>query len=215
MKNKLHLLISLFILINFSCSRKVNYLDTDYPDLIPKKYAQGIINVKGRYQQNITMSSDGKELLFNQTDSAQWSYERIMRVRNTTQNKILVDTPQFVKNFKYERDWMIGEPMISPDNKDLYFVADYPPDYWNAKRTIDGDWSKPVKMDSINTKGGDWYISVSKNNTLYFTNDTIFKSVFNKGKSNSRVKVNGLFNQKQSIDPCISPNEDYMIFIST
>jgi hypothetical protein len=158
------------------------------------------------------MSPDGKEQLFTQTDSALWRYERILRVRNIGQNKIVVDTPQFVKDFKYEHYWMIGEPMISPDNKDLYFMADYPPDHWNSKRTETGDWSKPVKMDSLSIKKGDWYISVSRNNTLYFTDGNIYKSPYENGQHNSRIKVEGLFNQKHAGDPCISPNEDYMIF---
>ncbi|MGD1046816.1 MAG: hypothetical protein ABR936_16030 [Bacteroidota bacterium] len=214
MRTKLKFLIIGLILTNSLYAQKVIYLDEDYPDLIPQKYAQGIINVKGRYQQNITMSPDGKEQLFTQTDSALWRYERILRVRNMGQNKILVDTPEFVKDFKYEHYWMIGEPMISPDNKDLYFTADYPPDHWNSKRTETGDWSKPIKMDSLSIKKGDWYTSVSRNNTLYFTNGTIYKSLSDSGKHNSRIKVEGPFNHKDARDPCISPNEDYMIFES-
>lgn len=213
-KNQL-LLFALSVMISTSCVNKVKYLDNDLPDLIPKKYAVGIINIDGRYQQNITMSPDGSELLFTQTDSALWRYERIIRVRNLGQNRIVVDTPQFVKDFKYERVWMIGEPMISLDNKDLYFVADYPPAIWNSRRTPSGDWSSPIKMDTLSGKGANWYVTVSINNTLYFTNDTVFKSPLQNGKHNSRLKVDGLFNKKQAVDPFISQNEDYIIYAST
>jgi hypothetical protein len=226
MNNKLSILILSLILINSSCANKVHYLDNDYPDLTPKKYAEGIINVEGRYQQNLTMSPDGREHLFTQTDSALWRYERILRVRSIGAGEIVTDTPQFVKDFKYQNVWFIGEPMISPDNKDLYFVADFPPDYWHSIRTSTGDWSKPVKMDSISTPGRDWFISVSKNNTLYFThtsvpnpaepslvvNGTIFKSPSINGGHNSRIRVEGLFNQEDAGDPVISPDEDYMVF---
>ncbi len=219
----------ILILIHFSCTQKVHYLDNDYPDLIPKKYAQGIINVEGRFQQNLTMSPDGREHLFTQTDGQLWRYERILRVRTIEPSVTVVDTPQFVKDFKYEHVWFIGEPMISPDYQDLYFVADFPPDYWHSTRTSTGDWSEPVKMESLSTPGRDWFISVSKNNTLYYTQTsvpnpeepslavggTIFKSPSINGEHHSGIKVEGPFNQEDAGDPIISPNEDYIVFGST
>ncbi len=222
-------LISLAILVHFSCSTKVHYLDQDYPGLIPEKYAEGIINVEGRFQQNLTMSPDGREHLFTQTDGQLWRYERILRVRTIEPNATVVDTPQFVKDFNYERVWFIGEPMISPDNKDLYFVADYPPDYWHSTRTRTGDWSQPVKMDSLSTPGRDWFISVSKTNTLYLAqtyisnpeepslnvNGRIFKSPAVKGEHLTKIEVEAPFNQEDAGDPVISPNEDYIVFAST
>ena len=78
--------------------RKINYLDNNFPDLIPKKYAIGTINIEGRFQQNLTMSPDGKEHLFTVTNSKLWRYESILRTRNKG-NEILIDTPQFVTNF--------------------------------------------------------------------------------------------------------------------
>lgn len=211
---KLNILILALVLINTSCVNKVHYLDNDYPGLTPKKYAPGIVNIEGRFLQNLTMSPDGKEVLLGETDSELWRYERILRII-VSENDVVTDTPDFVENFKYERFWMIGEPMISPDNKNLYFVADYPPDYWNAKRTENGDWSEPVKMDSLSTDEADWYMSASKNNTLYFTNGRIFKSTEVDGRYNTRTMVEGEFNQLDAGDPCISPNEDYMVFAST
>jgi hypothetical protein len=210
----------------FGCDRKVHYLDEDYPGLIPKKYATGIVNVEGRYQQNMTMSPDGREHLFTQTDSAIWRYERILRVKMNTNNTIVLDTPQFVKDFKYENFWFIGEPMISPNNQDLYFVADYPPDFWHSERGKNGDWAEPTKMDSLSSERRDWFVSVSKNNTLYFAstflpdpqnaslemNGRIFKSPSVEGTHLTKTLVQGPFNQDDAGDPVISPNEDYMVF---
>ena len=213
MRKKLQFLISILLLLNSSCSHKVSYLDENYPYLVPKIYANTIINTEGRFIQNITMSPSGKEVLLGQTDSAMWRYERILRIKKL-EHKITIDTPQFVKDFKYEHNWFIGEPMISPDNKDLYFVADLPPNYWNSKRTKNGEWSTPFKMDSLSTEKGDWYMSSSGNNTLYFTDGNIFKSPRKNGKYNSRIKVKGEFNELDAGDPCISKKEDYMIFAS-
>lgn len=202
------------LLIFTACDEEVSYLDNDYPDLMPKKYAVGIVNLDGRLQQNLTMSSNGKEHLFTVTDSALWRYERILRVRNL-QDKIVVDTPQFVIDFEYKNEWFIGEPMISPDDRNLYFVADYPPDIWNSERAADGDWATPLKMDELSTQKDDWYVTLSRTQSLYFTNGTIFKSSLENGEYKSKIKLESAFNKKDARDPCISPNEDYLIFVAT
>ncbi|MCR9253357.1 MAG: hypothetical protein NXI20_23285 [bacterium] len=184
------------------------YLDIDFPDKTPKLYAEGIINLNNRFQQNLTMTSDGKEHLITITDSALWRYQRILRIKNMD-TEIAVDTPQFVKDFEYQNEWFIGEAMLSPDNKHLFFVADYPPDLWRSVRNEIGEWNKPTKLDDINTTKDDWYPTFSKYNNVYFTNGTIFRS----GEEyNSRDTVLIPFSNPDLRDPCISPNEDYIIF---
>ncbi len=207
------LLISLLI-ISASCSEQIIYLDNDYPDLIPKKYAVGIINVEGRLQQNLTLSPDGKEHYFTTTDSELWRYESIARVRHHG-NEAVVDTPQFVTDFNYENQWFIGEPMLAPDNEQLFFIADYPPDIWTSKRTENEEWSEPTKLDSVSTEIDDWYPTLSRNSTLYFTNGTVYKSDPKNGTYLFRTKLDSPFNQKDTRDACISPNEDYIIFTSS
>ena len=211
MKYKTQFLLLFLIAITTACVDKVAYLDDDYPGLIPQKYAVGIVNVDGRHQQNMTMSPDGKEQLFTVTGSELWRYETILRVKNKNSD-IVIDTPQFVIDFKYNNEWFIGEPMVSPDDQYLYFVADFPPDIWSAKRTATGDWSKPNRLAELSTEKGDWYVTLSRNNNLYFTNDTIYQSTGQNGIYISRNKLGGHFNQRVTLDPCISPNEDYMIF---
>jgi len=196
------------------CTESVTYLDDDYPDIVPKKYAVGIINIDGRFQQNLTMSPDGKEQLFTVTDSELWRYETIMRVR-TQHDEVRIDTPRFVTGFEFENEWFIGEAMIASDNRDLYFIADYPPDLWNTKRTDNGSWSKPVKLDSLSTEKDDWYPTLSKDNTLYFTNGTLYKSTRDNGNYLPKTKVEAPFNQEDIRDVCISPDESYMIFTSS
>lgn len=102
-----------------------------------------------------------------------------------------------------------------PDNQSLYFVADYPPDLWHLQRTADGDWATPTKMIEVSTEKDDWYVTLSRKQNLYFTNGTVFKSSLKNGEYSSKVKVESLFNSKDTRDPCISPNEDYMIFAAT
>ena len=148
------ILAALVILLTSSCGQEVTYLDDDFPGKTPKLYAPGMINVAGRLQQNLSMSADGNEHYFTITDSTLWRYERILRIVRTS-NGIEVDTPQFVKDFEYQNEWFIGEPMLSPDNEYLYFVADYPPDLWRSKRTATNDWGSPAKLTGISTEKDD------------------------------------------------------------
>lgn len=199
------------LLIFGACSQKVTYLDSDYPNLEPKKYAKGIINVEGRFQQNLTMSPDGKEHLLTITDSEEWRYQNILRVRNLG-NEIVTDTPSIITDFEFSNVPFIGEPMISPDNQSLFFIADYPPDLWRSKRQADGEWSVPYKMSEVSTDKDDWYPTLSKNNTLYFTNGTVYQSTPKNSKYVVREEIQSEFNTQDARDACISPNEDYIIF---
>jgi len=198
------LLIGVFI-NNFSLAQKiVNYFDTDYPDLLPKKYATNIISVKDRFQESLTMSIDGTEHLFTQTLPLNWYQEQIIRIKATDSNKIVIDTLQFEEKFK-----MFAEPMISFNNKRLFFIANN--NCWYSNRSTSGDWLSPIKLDSVN-RGEEYRYA----RLLY---DKLRDTVFN-----SLIKDRSMFNSKQFLDfkntilpgcdPYISRHGDYMIFSS-
>ena len=198
-----------FIALGFllgACEQRVSYLDDDFPGLTPKKYAEGIINIPGRFQQNMTLSSDGREHFFTQTDGEIWRYERILRITQS-EGQVVLDTPQFVIDFSYEHEWFIGEPMLSADNQYLFFVADFPPNLWQSKRGSKGDWAKPVKM-KISTSEGDWYPTTSLANDLYFTNGTVFRSQGDDFQS--KVAMN--LCPKDVRDPILSANGDFIVY---
>ena len=199
--------------IAISCGKSsVDYLDSDFPERTPKKYAEGIVNVSGRHQQNLTMTSDGKEVLITQTNSEEWRYERILRIKST-KGKWSIDTPRFVSDFQFSNEWFIGEPMISPENNKLFFVADYPPDLWESARLAGGDWGMPTKM-TISTEKDDWYPTLSKRGTLYFTNGTGLFSRKERENYTLREVIAPPLDSMDLRDPMISPNEDYLIFSS-
>jgi len=208
--------LKVLLLLGFiaaSCSeKKVNYLDSDYPGLKPKIYAEGIINLEDRFQQNLSMTSDGREVYITETSGAEWRYERILRIKSTGE-KIVTDTPKFSVDFKYEKVWFIGEPMLSADDSELFFVADYPPNLWRTVRMKNGDWGVPRKLP-ISTEKDDWYPTLSKRGTLYFTNGTGFSSPREGDGYRSKKKLTAPFNSVDLRDPVISPNEDYLIFSS-
>lgn len=69
------------------------------------------------------------------------------------------------------------EPCFSPDGQQLFFVSNRPVqgnqtkdfDIWRMSRTATG-WSQPVNLGSpVNTAADEFYPSVSRNGTLYFT----------------------------------------------
>ncbi|MFT3674568.1 MAG: hypothetical protein QM781_01590 [Chitinophagaceae bacterium] len=69
------------------------------------------------------------------------------------------------------------EPCFSPDGQQLYFVSNRPVegsktkdfDIWRMSRTATG-WSQPVNLGSpVNTAADEFYPSISRNGTLYFT----------------------------------------------
>ncbi|HAP62033.1 MAG TPA: hypothetical protein DCR93_21885, partial [Cytophagales bacterium] len=155
-----------------ACQPTSPYLDTEYPGLTPQPYAEGIVNVPGRFQQNITLSPDGREHYLTQTDAELWRYERILRISQSTDGEWTLDTPQFVKDFTYTNVWFIGEPMLTPDGQQLHFVADYPPDLYRVQRTEEGLWGPPSQL-AASTDTADWYPTFTDDQNLYFTYGTM------------------------------------------
>ncbi len=78
--------------------------------------------------------------------------------------------------FKYNNEkWSVGDPSISPDGKTLYFVSDMPGGaggtdiYYSIKDATD-NWSEPVNVKSINTKGNE-RTPLLMTDTIYFSSD--------------------------------------------
>src|ERR1035437_5238293 len=199
------LLIVVIITINISFTQKIDkYFDSVYPDTIPKIYATNVVSIKNRLQESLTMSSNGNEQLFTQTLPADWIQERIIRVKRIGNNEIVIDTLSFRAKFN-----SYAEPMISTSNKMLFFVADR--NFWYSNRTATGEWSEPLKLDSVRTKPEYWYIRILRNDL----DDTAF---YNCLKDRSIFKSSKFISFKNAIkpgcDPYISSNGDYMIFSS-
>ena len=76
----------------------------------------------------MTLSVDGKEYYYGITDSKFWKYETILCTRVLTNGQTIMETPSFVAQFHFKQNKFIGEPFLAPDGKQLFFVADYPPD---------------------------------------------------------------------------------------
>jgi Tol biopolymer transport system component len=124
------------------------------------------------------------------------------------------------------------EPFFTPDGNRLYFASNRPisqdssrNDYnlWYADKLTDG-WAPPVALDTIiNTRGDEFYPSLSSRGNLYFTasrNDgrgleDIFLAEYSNGKFQNPVPLDSAINStKYEFNAYISPAEDLIIFSS-
>jgi len=197
------------VLSLYACNKEFEYIDKDYPLDEPKLFAEGIINLPDRLQQNISISQDGTEYYFTQTDGEIWRYERILRVK-LLGGQVELDTPQFVRDFEYENEQFIGEPMLSPDDNRLYFIADYPPDIFSTKRLDNGGWSVVPIKHALSTSKDDWYITFSGDNLL-FTNGTAYTSSRKNDAYRPAKKLEAEFNNSDVRDPVLSKDESFII----
>jgi hypothetical protein len=222
-------LITLAFIFN-DCSIKrqtVSYPDSNFPSLNPKIFAPGKVSLPNRLEQNITFSKDGKEYYYGLTSSREWWYETIIRTRILENGKAVTDTLPFIKNLNHAGGKLfVGEPLLTLDGKKLFFLSDIPTNIWVAQRNTDGEWGVPMKLDEpVNSDAPEWYPSVSQNETLYFAskrsddgkiaeNHKIYKSQLINGKYQNVTLLKGNVNQEDASDPCIAPDETFMVLAS-
>ena len=214
--------LSLFFVLLVACTtqKKVVYPDAAVPGMVPAVFSPFAISLPGRFEQNITFTPDGTEYYYGTTDSKEWWYRSILRTRVLPGGGTVTDTPAIIKNFSFAKQPFIGEPFLSPDGGELYFVAGIQPDIWMSKRDKHADWMQPVLLDSpVNSKAGEWNPSVSKRGTLYFASTRTDSGRLYKaeriGGVYSKVEIlKGAINEDDAGDPCIAPDESFLVFSS-
>jgi len=139
------------------------------PDSI-EIFAPGII-ATNLYERDMAISPDGTEMIYTLGDYRQLRrcLVFIKKSGNSWGNKEIL-------NFSGLYDDI--EPCFSADGNKLYFVSNRPVDrdssrtdynIWVVERTNNG-WTDPAALPAnINTKGDEFYPSVSSNRNIYFT----------------------------------------------
>lgn len=220
MTRPLRTIVVLALILHQSChpSGPLQYIDTDVPDSIPKIFAPGIVSLKSRLEQNLTISSDGSEYVFGITDSS-WDYTGILTVK-LTNGKVCLDT-----TVKYVDINHCGEPFLSRDGEGLLFVGNYPFDLWKCSREGNG-WASPVRLEPpINTAFLEVHPSLAANGTLYFasTRDgksglagegAIYSATLTDGQYSKVNKLEGDINLGDAGDPAVSADESFIVFAS-
>lgn len=223
MKFKTSVLLLVMILGAFSSPGSTFYFNQSEPGTNVKIFATNIISVPGRLQQSMTFSEDGKEYYYGITGSKDWSYDNILCTRVLTNGQTVTETPSFVTQFHFKNIKFIGEPSLAPDGRQLFFVADFPPDIWVATRMENNEWSEAKKLPApINSDAAEWSPFVSTRETLYFcstrnrsANDgRIYKCERENGVYKEPELLKGAINDAEVGDPAVSPDEKSIVFAS-
>lgn len=175
------------------------------------------------YERDIAISPQGDEIIFTRGDYKQ-NHRCLVSIRK---RKGQWGEPEIINISGVFQDI---EPFFSNKGDRLYFASDRPiygdstrNDYniWYSDR-IDSAWSEPIPLDSIiNTKGDEFYPSLSNKGNLFYTAtrangiglEDIFRSALVDGKYQTPeplpTEINTSFYEFNAF---ISPNEDYIIF---
>lgn len=124
------------------------------------------------------------------------------------------------------------DPAFAPDGNTLLFNSTRPRpgkagssdfDIWAVRKAGSG-WSEPYNLGPVvNSDSADFYATATAGNTIYFTSNRkgslgstdIWRSVFRNGAYQTPENLGREVNTPgDESNPCISPQEDYLIFSS-
>lgn len=189
----------------------------------PELFGAGIIST-GDMELNAAFTLDGKTLYFTKrTPKYQLWTILVSSIRNGHWS-----TPSVAEFSGQYGDF---DPFISPDGSKLFFSSnrtgpgkaknDF--DMWVVEKTRLG-WSEPTNLGrQVNTEKQEFYPSVSRNGTLYFSSDReggkgrgdIYRSRFIDGKYSEPENLGDSINSSYfDGDPYIAPDESFLIFVS-
>jgi|GEM_PF-640587 len=201
-------------------SQEIRYLDNNIPGLEPKIYAPDIISLKDRFEHGISIQKNGSEHIIGLDGGKYWTYNGFLRLKRDEKGMLTIDTLHFADHILRKNKSMIGgEPNVTQNNREMYFVTDYPTDIWRVSCDRNGKWYEPVKLDTaVNSIGPEWFPVIASDNCLYFARDTKNKVVIYKAE-----KVDGVYKKVSKIDAAFnydcgdmvfSKKMDYIVFAS-
>ncbi|MEM6722263.1 MAG: hypothetical protein AAF611_23250 [Bacteroidota bacterium] len=202
----------------------LKYLQQKPPSTTPEKFAPDLISTKTEYEFGSVFNKDATEFYYG-VDTGNNTEIRFTKLKGNkwTAPKTILSDSRFGFN----------DPFLSPDEKRLYFISkraldgkgaknDY--DIWYVER-MGAKWSKPINAGAnINSKNNEYYISFTKNGTMYFSsnrkNDAdrkqsfdIYYSKYKNGTFQEAVLLPNTINtQYYEADVFIDPKEKYIIF---
>ncbi len=234
MKNYLNKSIILFFVvfyvIPFHCFSQKNrntkneYLNQTFPADTAVIFAPNIIS-NGLINRDVAISPDGNEMYFG---VASRSFAYICYSKKVNNKWSEPEIAPFSGNSQY----FDFEPHITPDGKHFYFLSTRPQngqepkagwayqDIWAMDKTTDG-WSEPYNLgEPINTSDPEFYPSVTKTGTMYFTREInktnfIYRSKFIDNKFQAAERVNIPVDSINMFNAFISPDESFLIFCTS
>lgn len=200
------------------------YLGQKTPGIVPEIFAPGII-CTGFSERDITISPDGKEIYFGLLTGR----------NNTIMVSKIVDgkwTEPAVAQFAEDDNYFHLEPCLSYDGSKMFYLSTRPPlgkepkprwghqNIWISDRLAEGSWSGPYLDTLLNRWGTQFYPSLTKDGTVYFTSSDpqtkkpiLLRSRFLNGKYQSAEKLPNVINREGTTpyNAFISPDENYLI----
>ena len=193
------------------------YMDQPPPGTEARLFAPGIVS-DGLANRDLAITPDGREIY--------WS----SNLRNFDISVILVSrqtadgwTAPEVAPFSRDPASAYYEPAISPDGQQFFFVAaargSDSNDIWVMDRE-GAAWGTPRKLDApINTSGKEYFPSLTRDGTLYFTREgdtpgqeAIYRSRWADGRYGEPERLPANVNSgKSQFNAFIAPDESYLI----
>lgn len=147
-------------------------------ELINKTQINSEVNSK-YHESNVAFTSDFKTVYFTRNnyynskvgkDSTGMSNLALYKAK-IGEDGNWVDVVEMPFNSK---DYSVGHPALSPDNKKLYFSSDMPGgkggvDIYSVDIKGDNSYGNPVNLSVVNTPANDMFPFVSKDNMLYYS----------------------------------------------
>lgn len=201
-----------------SFTAKGPYLGQTPPGNVAKVFAPNVISTE-EYEFGSVFNKTGDEFYYG-VDLGGRNVIRFSRLEGNIWSK-----PKTI--LSHER-YGYNDPFLSPDENRLYFISNRALDgqgnpkdidIWYVERT-GGTWSEPINAGgNINSDSEEYYISFSKEGTMYFASDKnqshhdIYYSKSVNGEFQAPVQLGASINTNAyEADVFIDPNEDYLIF---
>jgi len=204
------------------------YFGQKEPKNHPELFAPNLVSKPNRHEFGCTLSKDGSEFYFGVDNNG------VMEIHYSILDEG-VWSPQ-KKLFEYD-SISFNDPMLSPDQKRLYFISNQAhgeirikddTDIWYVERENKGsEWSKPLPLGpAVNSDLNEYYASFTNDGTLYFASRDrsedapqyaydIFRSKYKNGAFQKAKKLPETINtNRYEADIFVAPDESYMIFCS-
>lgn len=225
-----HLIFLLIVLSIFSCNNakietstpilKGDYLGQSLPDDSAILFSPGVVST-AIADRDLTIYPNGKEIYFCR-NIMNFSKATIFYVKEVNG----VWTQPSVVDFAKDPNFIYIEPQISPDGSKMYFASNMPVEgidsgimnIWVAER-INNSWEAPYPIgEPINTNTDQYFPSVTKDGTMYFTSEDstneefIYRSKFVNGKYQEPEKLPSQINGGRArFNALIAPDESFII----
>jgi len=190
-------------------------------------FAPGVVSIDSIAEFGSTYSKDGKEFFFaieRKSGRAETHYMKLEGKQWTKSTPILV-----------HKEYSYNDPMLSPDQKRLYFISDRPLsgsgpkkdfDIWYVERNKTG-WSEPKNAGpQINSGKNEYYVSFTSTGTMYFSSgrdvttehpknyDVYFAKRDGNGFKQAEKASEAINTYNYEGDVFIAPDESYLIVAS-